>query len=75
MELLIIKKWDLYVSICFLFLLVGGINLGFEGIIGIDLIRVIFGNLLSRLIFLAIGAAAGYLIYILVMQKKQGGAV
>lgn len=72
MEMLMIKQWDFYAYICFLLLLVGGINLGIEGIIGVDLIHAIFGNLLSRLIFLAIGGAAGYLIYLIVMEKRKG---
>ncbi len=71
MQMLMLKSWDLYSYISFLLLLVGGVNLGLEGILGINLIAAIFGNLLSRLIFLAIGAAAGYLIYLLVLEKKK----
>ncbi len=74
MEMFIIKKWDLYSYICFLLLLVGGIDLGIAGIIGIDLIHAILGNILSRLVFLGIGGAAGYLIYLIVMERKQAKA-
>ena len=72
MVMIMLKNWDLYSYVCFLALLVGGINTGLEGIIGVNLISAILGGFLSRLVFLAIGGAAGYLIYLLVMEKKKG---
>ena len=72
MVMLMLKTWDIYSYVSFLLLLVGGINLGLEGIIGINLIYAILGGFLARLIFLAIGGGAGYLIYLLVMEKKKG---
>lgn len=70
MELLMLKIWDFYSYICFILLLVGGIDLGFYGIFGVNLFSV-FGVFLSRLICLAIGIAAGYIIYLLILEKKK----
>ena len=72
MELLMLKSWDLYSYICFILLLVGGIDLGLYGILGVNLFSAILGGFLARLVCLAIGIAAGYLIYLLVMEKKKG---
>jgi uncharacterized membrane protein YuzA (DUF378 family) len=72
MELLILKSWNLYSYICFILLLVGGIDLGLYGIFGINIIHTILGGFLGRLVCLAIGIAAGYLIYLLVLEKKKG---
>ncbi len=71
MELLMLKSWDLYSYLCFILLLVGGIDLGLYGIIGINLFSAIFGGFLARLICLLIGIAAGYLIYLLVLERKK----
>lgn len=71
MELLMLKSWNLYSYICFILLLVGGIDLGFYGIFGVNFFSIL-GGFLSRLICLAIGIAAGYLIYLLVLEKKKG---
>ncbi len=72
MELLMLKSWDLYSYACFVLLLLGGIDLGLYGIFGINFFHAILGGLLSRLLCLAIGIAAGYLIYLLVLEKKKG---
>ena len=73
MQMLMIKTWDIYSYACFIAVVVGGISLGLQGIIGLNPFGI-FGGFLSRLIFLAIGGAAGYLIYLLVMEKKKGSA-
>lgn len=70
--MIMIKNWDLYSYISFLLVLLGGVVIGIDGIIGVNIISAILGGFLSRLIFLAIGGAAGYLIYLLVLEKKQG---
>ena len=72
MVLIMLKTWDLYSYICFILLLLGGIDLGLYGIFGVNLFHAIFGGFLGRLICLAIGGAAGYIIYLLVMEKKKG---
>jgi uncharacterized membrane protein YuzA (DUF378 family) len=57
-------------SISTILLIVGGLNLGIEGLIAINLIQAIFGNVLTRLIYILIGVASGYLIYLKVKQKN-----
>ena len=71
MNMWIVKNWDISSYVAFILLLVGGINLGLVGIFGGDLIRLILGAFLSRLLYLAIGIAAGYLIYLIVMEQKK----
>jgi|GEM_PF-7125620 len=73
MQMLMLKNWDIYSYVAFILLLVGGIDLGIYGIIGINLLHVILGGFLSRLLFLVIGIGAGYIIYQLVMEMKKGG--
>lgn len=72
MEFLIIKDWTIYAYASFIAVLVGGVDMGLYGILGINLFHVILGGFLGRLLSLAIGIAAGYLIYLLVMEKKKG---
>lgn len=74
MEMLMLKKWDIYSYAAFILLLVGGIDLGIYGIIGVNLLHLILGGFLSRLLFLVIGIGAGYIIYLLVMEKKNSGS-
>jgi len=56
--------------VAIILLLVGGINLGLMGLINVDIIGAILGNLLSRLIFILIGAAAVYYIYFYIYKKE-----
>jgi len=72
MELLMLRSWNLYSYACFILLLIGGIDLGLYGIFGVNLLHAIFGGMLARLICFVIGIAAGYLIYLLVLEKKKG---
>ena len=43
--------------------IVGGVNMGLYGITHSNLLEVIFGSGLSRLLFIIVGGAAGYLGY------------
>lgn len=63
------KELNLYGWIAFIALLVGGITLGLMGLFNFSLITGIFGNLLGRLIYIGIGVAAGYLGYLLYLDK------
>lgn len=63
------KEFNLYGWIAFILLIVGGINWGIMGIFGGDIITGIFGNLLGRLIFVIVGAAAGYMCYLVYLDK------
>jgi uncharacterized membrane protein YuzA (DUF378 family) len=49
--------------------LVGGINWGLVGLFRLDLVSSIVGHTLGRLVFLVVGVAAGYLIYLKVTKK------
>lgn len=63
------KEMNLYTWIAFIALLVGGINLGLMGLFGFGLITAILGNVLGRLVYIAIGVGAGYLCYQLYLEK------
>jgi uncharacterized protein len=49
--------------------LVGSVNCGLYGLFHIDLIIGILGGLLGRLVYILIGAGAGYLIYTKFVKK------
>jgi uncharacterized membrane protein YuzA (DUF378 family) len=51
--------------------LVGAINWGLIGLIGLDLVTSIVGHGLGRLVFIIVGVAAGYLIYLKVVKKAD----
>lgn len=59
--------------VSFILVLVGGINWGLWGIFHFNLVDIILGDfsLLSRLVYVLVGAGAGYLIYMLVKQRKM----
>lgn len=60
---------DLYRQIAVILLVIGGLNWGLFGLFGFNLVTAIFGNLLGRLILVAIGVAAGYLCYLYYQSK------
>jgi len=64
-------KMDLWSLVALIILIVGGINWGFVGLFSTDLVTSIFGSLLARLIFIIVAVAAVYMIYILVMKRKE----
>jgi uncharacterized membrane protein YuzA (DUF378 family) len=65
------KDLNLYGFIALILVLVGGINWGLFGLFNVNLIEAILGSLLGRLIFIVIGVGAGYLIYLLYLEKKK----
>ncbi|OGT52639.1 MAG: hypothetical protein A3E84_00670 [Gammaproteobacteria bacterium RIFCSPHIGHO2_12_FULL_42_13] len=65
------KDLDLYGWIALGLLIVGGIDLGLYGIFKVDLITAILGGLLGRLLFIVIGAAAGYFCYQIYLAKTK----
>ena len=67
-----LKKLDQWGWISLLLLVIGGLDLGIFGLIHVELIGAIFGNLLSRLIFIVMGVGAGYIIYLLFFKKGKG---
>lgn len=63
------KEFTLYSWIAFILVLVGGINWGLVGLFQFDLVSAILGHLLGRLVFIIVGGAAGYLGYLLYLEK------
>tara|TARA_R110000868_G_scaffold377180_3_gene642471 strand:+ start:363 stop:572 length:210 start_codon:yes stop_codon:yes gene_type:complete len=59
-----IKGW-----IALILVMVGGINLGLFGIFGGNFNGYILGDLVSRLVFIAIGVSAGYLGYLIYLLR------
>ena len=63
------KDLDLYSWIALTLVIIGGINWGLEGLFNVNLVSAIFGDLLGRLIFIIVGAGAGYLCYLIYLLK------
>jgi uncharacterized membrane protein YuzA (DUF378 family) len=59
--------WAMWTA-CIL-LLIGGINWGLVGLFNVNIISGIFGEMLSRLIFILMGVAAAYLCYCIYVDK------
>jgi uncharacterized membrane protein YuzA (DUF378 family) len=49
--------------------LVGAINWGLIGLLNLNLIGGILGHILGRLVYIVVGVAAGYLIYLKAVKK------
>ena len=64
----VMDKMGLIGFIAYILLLVGGIGWGFIGLFEFNILRIFDG--LARLVYLAIGASAGYLIYMMFVKKK-----
>lgn len=64
------KEKDMVSWIALILLIIGGLNWGLIGLIKLDLVKQIFGDLtvLSRIIYLLVGISA---IYILLMPPKM----
>ena len=65
------RELNLYGWIALIIVLVGGINWGFIGLFDLNLVGSIFGSLLSRLIYIIVGVAAGYLCYLVYLDKTK----
>lgn len=65
------KEMDLYSQIAFVLILVGGICWGLAGLFNFYLITGIFGELLGRLIYIIVGAGAGWLCYKIYVEKMK----
>ena len=63
------KDIKLLSMIAAIIVLVGGVNCGLIGLLQLDLFTGIVGHALGRLLFLIVGLAAGYLIYLKVTKK------
>ena len=63
-----LKELDQYSRYAFITVLVGGILWGFAGLVNLYLTEIL-GGLLGRLLYLIIGAAAGWLCYQIYLEK------
>ena len=57
--------------VCLIVLLIGSINYGFVGILGLDIIRMILGRMFGTLAAIAILVAAVYMIYAIWNWRKE----
>ena len=64
------KTKDVIGWVAFVLLVIGGLNWGLVGLIKLDLVQAIFGDMttLSRIIYLLVGVSA---IYMLLMPPKM----
>jgi len=64
------KEKDIVSWIALILLIIGGLNWGLVGLIKLDLVQTIFGDMtvLSRIIYLLVGVSA---IYLLLMPPKM----
>jgi len=65
------KDLSLYGFIALIIVIVGGINWGLVGLFNVNIISGILGSLLGRLIFIIVGVAAGYLCYLIYLDKTK----
>jgi uncharacterized protein len=64
------KEKDMVSWVAFVLLIIGGLNWGLVGLIKLDVVQAIFGDMtvLSRIIYLLVGISA---IYLLLMPPKM----
>lgn len=63
------RELPLLALIALIIVIIGGINWGLVGLFNVNIVLSIFGVMLSRLIFIVVGVAAGYLAYLLYLAK------
>jgi len=58
-------------TIALVLLIIGGLNWGFIGLLGINLVELIFGiaSPLARLIYILVGISAVYVVVVMVMNR------
>ncbi len=67
------KDLNLYGIISLVLVLIGGICWGLVGLFNIYLVTGIFGTVLGRLIYILVGVGAGYLCYLVYLDKFKKG--
>jgi len=63
------KELNLYGWIALAAVIIGGICWGLAGLFDVYLITSIFGTFLGRIVYVAVGVAAGYLGYLIYLEK------
>lgn len=65
------KDLTLYGWIALVIVIIGGINWGLVGLFNVNIVTSILGNMLGRLVFIIVGVAAGYLCYLIYLEKSK----
>lgn len=66
------RELKIYGWVALIITLIGGINWGLIGLVNVNVLAMIFGiGLFARLIYLIVGIAAGYLCYLLYLEKTK----
>lgn len=65
------KDLTMYGFIAQILVLIGGINWLLVGLFNVNVVTGLFGNMLGRLIFIIVGAAAVYLCYLMYLEKSK----
>jgi uncharacterized protein len=63
------KNLDIYGWVALILVLIGGICWGLVGLFNIYLVTGILGNILGRIVYIVVGVAAGYLCYLVYLEK------
>ena len=61
------KNLNAFDWVCFVLIIIGGVNWGMVGIFNIDLVSTLFGDLtaLTRVVYSLVGVSALYTVYVL----------
>lgn len=65
------RELNMYGWVALILVIIGGINWGLVGLFNMNIITDILGVVLSRIIFVIVGVAAGYLCYLLYLQRSK----
>jgi len=52
-------------------LVFGGLNWGLVGLFDVNIVSAILGHVLGRIIFIIVGVAAGYMCYLIYLDKTK----
>lgn len=66
-----LKEMDLYSQIAFIVVLIGGFCWLLVGLFDVYLITGILGSFLGRIVYIVVGAAAGWLAYKVYLEKMK----
>jgi uncharacterized membrane protein YuzA (DUF378 family) len=66
-----LKEMDMYSQIAFILVLIGGICWGLAGLLNVFLVTAIFGELIGRIVYIAVGVGAGWLCYKIYLEKVK----
>lgn len=66
-----LKDLNLYGQIALILVIIGGICWGLVGLFNMYLVTGILGNMLGRLVYIVVGVGAGYLCYLIYVEKTK----